>query len=153
MEIKKMSDSGCNEGSDSLTEYEIGFSDGKAAGRKELRKELEINAAATTLTERVDVLEEIVHSMYADMMSLLIERMNQIGSPKPVSRKSSPPPTVPEFLLARSRARRAALELKNDDVISGPGIPMRPSGNKRVEEMCEKAKDQVAELRSMIANL
>lgn len=148
-----MSDSGCNEGSDSLTEYEIGFSDGKAAGRKELRKELEINAAATTLTERVDVLEEIVHSMYADMMSLLIERMNQIGSPKPVSRKSSPPPTVPESLLARSRAHRAALEPKDDNVIFGPGIPMGPSGDKRVEEMCEEAKAQIRELRSLITKL
>ena len=39
--MKKMSDSGCNEGPNSLTEYEIGFSDGKAAGRRELRKELE----------------------------------------------------------------------------------------------------------------
>ena len=153
MEMKKMSNSGCNEGPNSLTEYEIGFSNGKAAGRRELRKELEIDAAATSLTERVEELERFVHSTYADMMSLLAERMNQIGSPKPVSRRSSPPPTVPEFLLARSRARRAALELKNDDVISGPGIPMRPSGDKRVEEMCEKAKDQVAELRSMIANL
>jgi len=154
MEIKKMC-SGDHRyvDPDALTEYEIGFSDGKAAGRKELRKELEINAAATTLTERVDVLEEIVHSMYADMMNLLAEQMNQIGSPKPVSWKSSPPPTVPEFLLARSRARKAALDPKNNDIISGPGIPMRPSGDKRVEEMHQEAKSQIAELRSTIKEL
>lgn len=148
-----MGDSGCNEGPGLLTEYEIGFSDGKAAGRKQLKKELEIDAAATTLTERVEELEKFVHSTYADMMNLLAERMNQIGSPKPVGRKSSPPPTVPESLLARSRAHRAALEPKDDNVIFGPGIPMGPSGDKRVEEMCEEAKAQIRELRSLITKL
>jgi len=153
MEMKKMSNSGCNEGPNSLTEYEIGFSNGKAAGRRELRKELEIDAAATSLTERVEELERFVHSTYADMMNLLAERMNQIGSPKPVSRRSSPPPTVPESLLARSRARKAALKSENNDVISGPGTPMRPSGNERVEEMHQEAKSQIAELRSTIKEL